>query len=80
MALADFGSPHYGGVLKGQLVYPDAEFGWKVDCKPAGCNYGCVPFNVRGIWGRGLQGGDGVWLLWRWRPSTGSPYGPSPGT
>lgn len=43
MALANFGSPKYGGSLIGQLIYIDAEYGYDVTCSPP-CRYACQSF------------------------------------
>lgn len=47
LALANFGQPRYGALLTGQLVYPTADgaYGYKGDCSPVGCNFGCTPFS-----------------------------------
>ena len=59
MALANFGSPRYGGTLRARLIYVDPAYGRTETCGGGSCAFGCSDFAVRGRYL--LSSG----LLWR---------------
>lgn len=48
VALANFGSPRYGGTLRARLIYVDPAYGRSNTCSGGSCVYGCSDFAVRG--------------------------------
>ena len=48
VALANFGSPRYGGTLRARLIYVDPAYGHTNTCGGGSCVYGCSDFAVRG--------------------------------
>ncbi|PRW50883.1 vacuolar-sorting receptor 3-like [Chlorella sorokiniana] len=46
VALANFGSPRYGGTLRARLIYVDPTYGRTETCGGGSCAYGCSDFST----------------------------------
>lgn len=58
VALANFGSPRYGGTLRARLIYVDPAYGRTETCGGGSCAFGCSDFSVRLL---AIMHGTAVW-------------------